>query len=772
MHQELSTKKVAIVAGGENFFSQQFRARNLPFALIDEKGAAALDYLPDLFLIVNQGLAKAEAIKTKYPAATVIVCQGGAKHFSPLMTVIWGSGENNHDYHYFKGWDNFFEIISQPFTRQKKILQQVEGDTQRFIIDQRVLTDNWSVDDDSTVNNRWREFVTMNQAGGAYLEWHRLWLEEVAQREFFCSFDMKTDGVAGKKKVSVVSVPYKSYLYIYQGMDVFSLEDRVTFYDSDRRPYTASVIRINEDEITFRFERSLTRRRVVRLVKFCKEVNISAHDRYLKVVTELSDEDSVDMSSPRQVLAGLKRNLANGWLTTTVVLNPDERKILRDESQCLSLAAMLSNQPVTSQEGIGGSGKTFTQSVAAKNFCRQGKFVLLTSHSNQGLDVLLEAVAHSLGKSEEPHIFRLGNNRTVVTKPAKRFHRSERFKEAGEMTEETPEFDLLEFQAIKKILDSGSGVIVACTLNSLLFDQTFNRLLAAGILPQISFFDEATRGYSYEIAFLYQLTLEKVINTGDRHQLSNIPLAQEARACLSEQGFSKEEIDAFDAGLFKTFLEKGLLTSTFLRVCRRSLPNIIRVVNVFYDGQIIPGRFDEGREGEVIVYDFAQAQDSGDEKDGNSRKNRREANLLAKVFKRRFRKNTNSSIMGIITFYQAQIREIKKKLRQPLIFVLKIEQKIVDEEILLIVNTVDAFQGSERDEIFLSMVNSNLQGDIGFNEREERIVVSLTRARDVLIVFLNSATFFASDKASSKTKAAIREMILLAQENGTYTLVQ
>ena len=56
------------------------------------------------------------------------------------------------------------------------------------------------------------------------------------------------------------------------------------------------------------------------------------------------------------------------------------------------------------------------------------------------------------------------------------------------------------------------------------------------------------------------------------------------------------------------------------------------------------------------------------------------------------------------------------------------------------VNTVDGFQGQERDVIIISMVRDNDKGDIGFLGDLRRMNVAITRARMKLIIIGNSET--------------------------------
>jgi superfamily I DNA and/or RNA helicase len=61
------------------------------------------------------------------------------------------------------------------------------------------------------------------------------------------------------------------------------------------------------------------------------------------------------------------------------------------------------------------------------------------------------------------------------------------------------------------------------------------------------------------------------------------------------------------------------------------------------------------------------------------------------------------------------------------------------------IDSVDGFQGREKEAIVISLVRSNLQGEIGFLADERRMNVALTRARRNLIVIGDSATIGANE---------------------------
>lgn len=87
---------------------------------------------------------------------------------------------------------------------------------------------------------------------------------------------------------------------------------------------------------------------------------------------------------------------------------------------------------------------------------------------------------------------------------------------------------------------------------------------------------------------------------------------------------------------------------------------------------------------------------------------------------------------GIISPYKAQVRLIRKLLKMQK-FYRGLRRQVA-------VNTVDGFQGQERDVVIISMVRDNEQGTIGFLRDLRRMNVALTRARMKLIVLGNAAT--------------------------------
>jgi superfamily I DNA and/or RNA helicase len=83
--------------------------------------------------------------------------------------------------------------------------------------------------------------------------------------------------------------------------------------------------------------------------------------------------------------------------------------------------------------------------------------------------------------------------------------------------------------------------------------------------------------------------------------------------------------------------------------------------------------------------------------------------------------------VAVISPYSAQVRLLRERLKQP----------------ELEIDSVDGFQGREKEAVLVSLVRSNPDGEIGFLEDIRRMNVALTRARRKLIVIGDSATITA-----------------------------
>ncbi len=88
--------------------------------------------------------------------------------------------------------------------------------------------------------------------------------------------------------------------------------------------------------------------------------------------------------------------------------------------------------------------------------------------------------------------------------------------------------------------------------------------------------------------------------------------------------------------------------------------------------------------------------------------------------------------VGIISPYRAQVQLLRRMVKK--------EEFFKPFRSLITINTVDGFQGQERDIIVISLVRSNDEGQIGFLRDLRRMNVAITRARMKLIILGDRST--------------------------------
>jgi len=142
----------------------------------------------------------------------------------------------------------------------------------------------------------------------------------------------------------------------------------------------------------------------------------------------------------------------------------------------------------------------------------------------------------------------------------------------------------------------------------------------------------------------------------------------------------------------------------------------------------------------LSVFDFIDTSGCGfgemQEKGSTSQANEDEARLLLRLLKKDIKELQNEKkeiSIGVISPYKGQVRLLDEMLLQ---------SGLYDEPGLHIsVNSIDAFQGQERDMIYISLVRSNEKGEIGFLGDIRRMNVAMTRARKRLVMIGDTATF-------------------------------
>lgn len=210
-----------------------------------------------------------------------------------------------------------------------------------------------------------------------------------------------------------------------------------------------------------------------------------------------------------------------------------------------------------------------------------------------------------------------------------------------------------------------------------------------------------------------------------------------------------KSIMALKGGLGKTLMERIVENKpeavTLLKMQYRMNEQIMKFSSEWFYNNMVESAPTVSHRG-ILDYDTPMMWIDTAECDGKEefvgenfgRINRAEAEMTLQTLQQYLEKIGKQRILeesidvGIISPYRAQVQLLRKELRKREFF--------RPYRHLLTVNTVDGFQGQERDIILISLVRSNDGGDIGFLRDLRRMNVAITRARMKLIILGSSET--------------------------------
>ncbi len=280
----------------------------------------------------------------------------------------------------------------------------------------------------------------------------------------------------------------------------------------------------------------------------------------------------------------------------------------------------------------------------------------------------------------------------------------------------------------------GEARVIASTLvgsaNRLLEGQKFGTL----------FIDEAAQALE-AACWIPMRRVSRVILAGDHCQLPP----------------TVKSIAALKGGLGKTLMERIVENKpecvTLLGVQYRMNDEIMKFSSDwFYGGKVKTAAEIQQRKSilnfdrPILWLDTGEMEVGPDEPDNKEqfvgesfgRVNKGEAELTLRSLQDYFTKIGKARILdeqidvGVISPYRAQVQYLRRLLKQREFF--KPYRRLIT------VNTVDGFQGQERDIILISMVRANENGEIGFLRDLRRMNVAITRARLKLIILGDVAT--------------------------------
>lgn len=446
------------------------------------------------------------------------------------------------------------------------------------------------------------------------------------------------------------------------------------------------------------------------------------------------------------------RDVLLGERSPTFDRAPDVSPLSRlNASQLEAVRFALSARDVAIIHGPPGTGKTTTLVEVIRQAVAREQKVLACAASNLAVDNLLEKLVaagekairlghparvlpelqqHTLDLLVDAHpdvkiarklvkeaqALRASAGKYTRAKPAPGARQAMRAEAADLMADARR----LERQVVEHLLDSAA--VVCCTLtgidDSVLGDRRFDLVVI----------DEAAQA-TEPACWIPLLRGERVVLGGDHCQLPPTIVSDEA----ARGGLGVSMMERLARQLGPTVMRR-------LEVQYRMHEQIMEFSSAeFYEGAL---KADESvREhtltdlphvaehrlttAPLLWLDTAGASyDEEQEEQGGSRSNRQEAELVKKQVELLLANGVAGDELAVVTPYAAQARLLRELIRVP------------DLEI----DTVDGFQGREKEAVIVSLVRSNDRGEIGFLSDVRRMNVALTRARRKLIVVGDTST--------------------------------
>ncbi len=509
-----------------------------------------------------------------------------------------------------------------------------------------------------------------------------------------------------------------------------------TVYERDRTTITVSFNKAVTEEFlsgTLTLNKTANRNTYETMYEALETVNKAKHGR-LKYLRDLT----FGLKKPETGDPGELRYFDEG-------LNEPQKKAVHMAVSAKDLALV---------HGPPGTGKTRVLVEIIRHAHAQGDFIFATAPSNIACDNLLERLV-----AAKLPVLRLGHPARIMDhlRDHSLDHQLALHPYAKMLEELQHEIDYIYKRRNKKkdsgyyrrsdVEDFNREIEQLKIERRNLSDQLFNSVIQEARIivgTQVSGASSLFSGKTFDLVVLDEASQSI-------EPLTWVPLCRAKRAVLAGDHYqlppTVRSSKADEGGLSRSLFERLMPSlpdesKSLLTIQYRMHKHIMGFSSAeFYDNQLVADKSvaehtlaemegvvdnDKTREAFLFIDTAGCSFEEAEEPGTQSRFNRKEAELAVKQLEELLSFGVKRENIALISPYSAQVRFLESLLPE--------KEKDIE------VGSVDGFQGREKEVVIVTLVRSNLEGELGFLVDKRRMNVALTRARRKLIVIGDSAT--------------------------------